>query len=80
MISSVDTINIITIKVYRELREKHPDSKLILQVHDELIIEAPENEKDAVLSLLVNEMKNAYDLKVTLEADASWGRSWYECK
>ena len=78
--TAADIIKIAMVNVRRALISGGYEARLILQVHDELIIEAPENEKDAVLSLLVNEMKNAYDLKVTLEADASWGRSWYECK
>jgi DNA polymerase-1 len=56
------------------------EAKLTLQVHDELIIEAPEAEKESVSELLSYEMENAMKLNVRLKADVNSGRTWYECK
>lgn len=55
-------------------------SRLILQVHDELLIEAAENEVDAVIQILNDEMKNAVVLSVPLEIDVHTGANWYEAK
>lgn len=51
-----------------------------MQVHDELIVEAPENEKETVAKLLQEEMENAVKLSVPLTADAAVGRTWYDAK
>lgn len=51
-----------------------------MQVHDELIVEAPENEKERVSVLLKEEMENAVKLSVTLTADVHSGRTWYDAK
>ena len=55
-------------------------SRLILQVHDELIIEAPEDEKEKAGQILKHEMENAVSLKVPLKVDISCGKSWYDAK
>ena len=66
--------------MYKELKAAHPDSKLILQVHDELIVEAPEAEREQVEALLRRCMENAASLRVPLIADVHSGRSWYDTK
>lgn len=78
--TAADIIKIAMINTRRELIEGGFKAKLILQVHDELIIEAPDDEKDAVTELLSREMENAMKLNVRLRADVQWGRTWYECK
>lgn len=78
--TAADIIKIAMVNTRRALIAGGFEAKLILQVHDELIIEAPDNEKDAVMALLSREMENAMKLNVRLRADASWGRTWYECK
>lgn len=78
--SAADIIKIAMNKVYRELAEKHPGSKLILQVHDELIIEAETGELDEIKELLVRNMEEAMDLKVKLLADLNTADNWYDLK
>ncbi len=78
--TAADIIKIAMVNTRRALIENNLSAKLIMQVHDELIIEAPENEKDTVIQILTNEMENAMNLSVRLKADVLWGRSWYECK
>lgn len=78
--SAADIIKIAMINVYKKLRENKLESKLILQVHDELLVEAKEEEKEIVEKILKNEMENVIKLKVPLKADLSLGYNWYEAK
>lgn len=78
--SAADIIKLAMLKVYRELKEKHPDAKLILQVHDELIIEAPDSELDEIKELLVRNMESAMNLSVKLAAEVNTGHTWYDLK
>ena len=68
------------IKVYRRLKEENLRAKLILQVHDELIIEAPDEEAQQVKALLKEEMENACQMSVKLRADVGCGKTWYSAK
>ena len=68
------------IRVYERLERENLAAKLIMQVHDELIVEAPENEKERVSALLKEEMENAVKLSVALTADVHSGRTWYDAK
>lgn len=76
--TAADIIKIAMIRVYRRLKEELPEAKLILQVHDELIVEAPEAQADKAAQILTEEMQGAVKLAVPLTADAKEGRSWYE--
>lgn len=78
--TAADIIKIAMVNTRRALIDGGFRARLILQVHDELIIEAPEDEKDGVCALLSREMENAASLNVRLCADVQWGRTWYECK
>lgn len=78
--SAADVIKIAMVNVYKKLKEENLKSKLILQVHDELIIEACEDEIDKVEEILRNEMENAIKMKVKLNIDLNTGKSWYETK
>ncbi len=78
--TAADIIKIAMVNTRRALIEQKLSAKLILQVHDELIIEAPDSEREAVEKLLTHEMENAMSLSVRLVADTQWGRTWYECK
>ncbi|MBR3787201.1 MAG: DNA polymerase I [Firmicutes bacterium] len=78
--SAADIIKIAMVKVYDAIKEQGLKSRLILQVHDELIINTYEDEKDAVAKLLVENMESAYDLAVKLKADLNVGDNWYELK
>ncbi len=78
--TAADIIKIAMIKVYGRLKRENMRSRLILQVHDELIVEAPENEADKAAKLLSEEMENAVSLSLTLTADAGIGKTWYDAK
>ncbi len=78
--SAADIIKIAMVKVYRALREECPNSRLILQIHDELIIEAPFDEAERAGQVLRREMENAAKLNVPLVAEVKSGHSWYEAK
>ncbi len=78
--SAADIIKLAMIKVYRELRSMHPTSRLILQVHDELIIEADLNELEEIKELLVRNMEEAMELKVKLLVDLNTADNWYDLK
>lgn len=78
--TAADIIKIAMIKVYTRLKEENLSSKLILQVHDELIVEATESEAETVKKILSEEMENACQMKVKLKADVQSGKTWYDCK
>ncbi len=78
--TAADIIKIAMINVFKRLRDEKLDAKLILQVHDELIIECAENIKDTVSALLREEMENAVRMSLPLTADVHSGYSWYEAK
>lgn len=78
--SAADIIKIAMIKVHRELKEKHPDSHLILQVHDELIIDSSRDELEEIKDLLVRNMEDAMKLSVKLLAEVNIGENWYDLK
>ena len=67
-------------RVDRALRESFPEAKLLLQVHDELIVECPEDQAPQVAALVSREMENVAQLKVPLTAEAKFGKSWYDAK
>lgn len=76
--TAADIIKIAMLNVSKALEGMK--SRLILQVHDELIVETAEDEIDAVKTMLKNEMENAFTLSVPLVAEVSEGRSWFDCK
>ena len=78
--TAADIIKIAMIKVYNRLLVEDLDAKLIMQVHDELIVEARDDIADKVCDIVKEEMENACALKVKLLSDAHIGKSWYEAK
>ncbi|MBQ1263597.1 MAG: DNA polymerase I, partial [Oscillospiraceae bacterium] len=78
--TAADIIKIAMVRVFDRLKKDGLKAKLIMQVHDELIIEAPENEREQVSKLLCEEMENAVSLNVRLKADTSFGKNWLEAK
>ena len=78
--SAADIIKIAMVNVYKKLEEKNMKSKLILQVHDELIVEATNDELKDVEKIVREEMENAFSMDVHLDVDLNVGYSWYETK
>lgn len=78
--SAADIIKIAMVNVDRRLAESGLSARLVLQVHDELIVESPEDEKDAAAAILKEEMEKAYKLSVPLIVDMNSGKSWYDTK
>lgn len=78
--SAADIMKIAMIAVDRELRARNLKSRIVLQIHDELLIETAEDEIGAVKEILTDKMKHAADLKVSLEVEAEVGRSWFDAK
>ena len=78
--TAADIIKIAMIRVNDRLKAENLKSRLILQVHDELLIEAEESETDEVKRILLEEMQGAAELSVKLEIDMHTGKSWYEAK
>ena len=78
--SSADIIKIAMINVYKKLNECNLRARLVLQVHDELVIDCPEEEKDIVSGILKTEMENAVALKVPLTVEVGCGKNWFAAK
>ncbi len=78
--TAADIIKIAMINVFKRLEDEKLDARLILQVHDELIIECAEAIKERVSALLKEEMENSVNMSVALIADVHSGQSWYEAK
>ena len=78
--TAADLIKLAMILVDKALAQHYPQARLLLQVHDELIVECPEEIADAVAALVSTQMQQVAKLDVPLLAEAKWGRSWYEAK
>ena len=78
--TAADLIKLAMIRVENALNQHYPDAKLLLQVHDELIVECPVDMADAVAALVSREMQAVAELKVPLQAEAKIGESWYDAK
>lgn len=78
--SAADIIKIAMIRVYDSLKKEGLKARLIMQVHDELIVECPESEKEQVESIVKREMENACEMRVKLLSDVSSGKDWYQAK
>ncbi|MBE6574305.1 MAG: DNA polymerase I [Ruminococcaceae bacterium] len=78
--TAADIIKIAMINTADRLKKELPDAHLILQVHDELIVEATLHDADKAMEILVHEMENAYETRVPLSVEANMGASWYDAK
>lgn len=78
--AAADIIKIAMVKVYDRIKSEKLDARLILQVHDELIIEASESDADKAAVILKEEMENAVSLAVPMTVDVNQGHSWYDAK
>ena len=76
--SAADIIKIAMVNVQKKLDEQKLKTRLILQIHDELILEAPDDEIEVAKEILVNEMQNVVKLKVPLVAEANVGSTWFD--
>lgn len=78
--SAADLIKLAMIRVENALNRRYPQAKLLLQVHDELIVECPDDIAEAVANLVSTEMEQVAALRVPLTAEAKYGKSWYDAK
>ncbi len=78
--TAADIIKIAMIRVHERLQQEYPDARLIMQVHDELIIEAPEKDGEGVAALLKDVMENACKFAVPLTVEVACGKTWYDTK
>lgn len=78
--TAADIIKLAMVRVHERLKKEKLKTKLILQVHDELILESPEDEKELALKILQSEMENAIELSIPLKVDCGVGKSWYDAK
>ena len=78
--TAADIMKIAMIKVQNELQQRKLESKIVLQVHDEMMIEAPKEEAEIVKNIVKESMESAVTLKVPLIAEVSEAENWYECK
>ena len=78
--TAADIMKLAMVHVFRRLRAENLEAKLIMQVHDELIVECPESEAEQVKRLVAEEMERVADLSVPLVAEAHSGRNWLEAK
>ena len=78
--TAADIMKIAMITLQKELEEKKIDAKIVLQVHDELILETKIEQKEEAKQILKNSMENAIELTVPLEVEVSEAQNWYEAK
>ena len=78
--AAADVMKLAMVAVFARLKRERPDARLVLQVHDELIVECPEAEAEEIAALLEEEMEGVVQLSVPLIAEAHWGKNWKECK
>ena len=77
---AADIFKIALVRVDALLQSEKLKSRVVLQVHDEIIVEVPESEKDIVGPLVLDTMRDAADLKVPFEVNAAWGATWADAK
>ncbi|MCR5505379.1 MAG: DNA polymerase I, partial [Bacilli bacterium] len=78
--SAADLIKIAMIEVAKKLKEGNYKSKMVLQIHDELIFKVPKEEKESVYNLVKSTMEHAMNLDVPLLVDGGFGKDWYDAK
>ena len=78
--SAADLMKIAMIKVDKALEDNHLKSKILIQVHDELVLEVKHGEEEIVSKLVKENMEHAYKLDIPLVADDSFGKNWHEVK
>ena len=78
--TAADILKMAMVKLHNILKEKKLKTKMLLQVHDELIFDIPEDEIDEVKEIVRNTMENIYKLDVPLKVEINYGKDWYEAK
>lgn len=78
--AAADIMKLAMVRVHRRLKAEGLNARLLMQVHDELIVECPEDERETVQRLLTEEMEQAAVLSIPLPAEAHWGKNWLEAK
>ena len=78
--SAADLIKLAMLAIYRRLRAENRRTRMLLQIHDELVFEAPPEEVDDVSKMIVEEMARVMELRVPLRVDLNTGRNWAECE
>ena len=78
--SAADLIKVAMIEVDEALKEGHFKTKMVLQIHDELIFKVPKDEKEKVYQVIKDKMTHAMNLSVPLQVDGGFGKTWYDCK
>lgn len=78
--TAADLLKMAMIALERELRERHPRAAMLLTVHDEIVIEAPDDEAEEVAEVVRTTMENIHPLAVPLAVDLHWGKSWFDAK
>jgi DNA polymerase-1 len=78
--TATDLLKKAMIAIDCRLRQQHPEARLLLTVHDELVFEVPEPQAEAVAVPVREEMEGVAQLQVPLVVDVGWGKSWYEAK
>ena len=77
---AADIFKIALVRIDRALDAGSHRARLVLQVHDEVIVEVPDNERDVVGDLVLSTMRSAANLRVPLEVNAAWGPTWADAK
>jgi len=78
--SAADIIKVAMLRIWDDLRARKLETRMILQVHDELVFEVPEKERDEIEAIVLDRMENVCDLKVPLKVHAGWGPNWADAK
>ena len=78
--TAADVMKLAMVAVHKRLKAEKLQARLVLQVHDELIVECPDSEAETVAKLLEEEMEHVVSLSVPLTAEAHWGKNWLEAK
>ncbi len=78
--SAADLIKVAMIDVHRALPDHHPDVRMLLQIHDELVFEAPESQAETVRAFVAEHMEHAMELVVPLTVESAFGTTWIDVK
>jgi len=78
--SAADLIKAAMVQIHRQIREQERPIDMLLQIHDELVVEVPEDEAEAQAGFLREQMTGAMELSVPLEVEIAWGRDWFQSK